>query len=183
MMRCPICRGPGQIVIGAEDGDGIKKTRNPVIAACGGFIQPGTTDRLTLQRGVPSARGLNALPASQVAAFAGTWATRTDKNWSYTVTLAVTGNTVDGTYLAQDGSRGHIRGSVSGNVLRFGWEQDGGFRGTGQFTLAPGGNSFTGSYDSEPHPQLQDLRYRTGLWNGARSQQTSRPGGGPSVGR
>jgi hypothetical protein len=66
-----------------------------------------------------------------------------------------------------NGSQGIINGTVSGGVLTFTWNQDGGFTGTGSFTLAPDGGTFAGGYRSDPNPALTpDLL--VGTWQGQR---------------
>ncbi len=109
-------------------------------------------------------------PAPQVrhSGFTGTWDTRTDKNWTYVITLRQDGRNVSGSYVAQNGDRGRINGRVRDNVLEFKWEQDGGFRGSGQFALASDGNSFSGVYTTEPNKKIADPRYLQGNWNGTR---------------
>jgi hypothetical protein len=82
--------------------------------------------------------------------------------------LAQNGTTVTGGYVV-DGStsRGRISGNVSGSMLTFTWDQDGGFTGSGQFLLSPDGSAFRGSYTGNPHPALTpDLL--TGSWQGQR---------------
>jgi hypothetical protein len=106
--------------------------------------------------------------AATLAGFTGTWNTKTDKNWTYTITFIQEGRAVTGTYVAQDGSKGRIRGNYGANILEFTWEQDGGFRGTGQFALAADGNSFSGVYRANPHPKLTDPRSLQGTWTGTR---------------
>jgi len=82
--------------------------------------------------------------------FTGTWDTKTDKGWSYSITFVQTGREVVGNYVAQDGSKGRIRGRFGAGVMEFTWDQDGGYSGSGQFALAPDANSFSGTYRSNP---------------------------------
>jgi hypothetical protein len=100
--------------------------------------------------------------------FTGTWDTRTDKNWTYVITFDQDGKSVSGRYVAQDGSTGKISGRVKDGVLDFKWEQDGGFKGTGQFSLSSDGRTFNGVYTSEPNKKITDSRYLQGTWNGTR---------------
>lgn len=100
--------------------------------------------------------------------FTGTWNTKTDKNWSYLMTLVQDGREVTGSYVAQDNSKGRIKGRVGANIMEFNWEQDGGYTGTGQFALAADGNSFSGIYRANPHPNLKDPRLLQGAWSGTR---------------
>jgi hypothetical protein len=100
--------------------------------------------------------------------FTGTWTTKTDKNWSYTMTFIQDGREVNGTYVAQDGSKGRIKGRFGANILEFNWDQDGGYSGTGQFALAADGKSFNGVYRAKPHPKLTDPNYLQGTWSGTR---------------
>jgi hypothetical protein len=107
-------------------------------------------------------------PPAKQATFSGTWDTRTDKNWSYVITFTQDGRNVSGRYVAQDGSKGQISGRVRDGVLEFKWEQDGGYRGTGQFALAADGNSFSGSYRTDPNKKITDPSLLQGIWNGKR---------------
>jgi hypothetical protein len=98
--------------------------------------------------------------------FGGVWDTKTDKNWTYVITLIQKGKNVNGTYVAQDGGTGEIDGKVSGKVLQFDWEQ-GEFKGTGQFSLAANGKTFTGVYQAEPNAKLGP-EYLQGTWSGTK---------------
>jgi hypothetical protein len=106
--------------------------------------------------------------AATLAGFTGTWNTKTDKNWTYVMTFIQDGREVNGTFVAQDGSKGRIKGRFGANVMEFNWEQDGGFTGTGRFALAADGNSFSGVYQANPHPKLTDPSYLQGSWGGTR---------------
>jgi hypothetical protein len=106
--------------------------------------------------------------AATLAGFTGTWNTKTDKNWTYVMTFLQDGREVNGTFVAQDGSKGRIKGRFGANVMEFNWEQDGGFTGTGRFALAADGNSFSGVYQANPHPKLTDPNYLQGSWSGTR---------------
>ena len=107
--------------------------------------------------------------ATRAVVLSGNWDTRTDKGWSYRMSLRQDGQNVNGSYVAQNGANGRISGRVRNNgVFEFTWTQDGGFKGTGQFALAPDGNSFSGTYRSNPHPSITDPRYLQGSWNGNR---------------
>lgn len=116
-----------------------------------------------------AAFGAATMQELSAQSYSGTWGTRTDKNWTYMATLNANGAAVTGSYVAQDGGHGQINGTVNGGVLHFKWTQDGGFAGTGEFTLAPDGNSFSGTYHSDPHPQLTP-EYREGYWVGFRKR-------------
>lgn len=103
-----------------------------------------------------------------LTSFTGTWDTRTDKNWTYVITFDQDGKSVSGKYVAQDGSKGKISGKVKDGVLEFKWEQDGGFKGTGQFSLSSDGRTFSGIYTTEPNKKITDSRYLQGSWSGTR---------------
>ncbi len=103
--------------------------------------------------------------------FSGNWETWTDKNWTYKLTLEQNGRQVDGSYVAQDGSNGEIHGIVKGNVLRFEWSQDGGFRGTGQFSMK-GDDSFAGVYQAEENAKLGPNELQ-GSWFGKRNSKAN----------
>ena len=76
---------------------------------------------------------------------------------------------MNGTYVVQNGDRGKISGKVhDNNVLEFKLEQDGGYKGTGQFALSADGNSFTGSYRIDPNKKITDPSYLQGTWSGKR---------------
>jgi hypothetical protein len=109
--------------------------------------------------------GLVANPPQAVAApsFTGTWSAEAQGS-GYTFTLNQNGNTVTGNYSGGDGSNGQINGNVSGNVLRFAWEQrNPELSGAGKFTLSGDGNSFDGSYTLGSDPDVAE-----GSWNGTR---------------
>jgi len=106
--------------------------------------------------------------AKPLTTFTGTWDTRTDKNWTYVITFDQDGRSVSGKYVAQNGDRGKISGKVKDGVLEFKWEQDGGFKGNGQFALSSDGRSFSGIYTAEPNKKLTDPRLLQGSWSGTR---------------
>lgn len=110
---------------------------------------------------------LAAAPAPPIG-FTGAWSTRTDKNWSYEISFVQEGSQVSGNYLVQNGDTGRIRGTMTGKVLNFEWDQDGGWSGTGQFVLAADGNSFQGTYKTNPHPAISDPGQLSGTWSGTR---------------
>jgi hypothetical protein len=124
-------------------------------------------DRVKKQREEKQAAEAKAALLTQEG-FTGAWNTKTDKNWAYTITFIQDGREVNGTFVAQDGSKGRIKGRFGANVLEFNWEQEGGFKGKGQFTLAADGNSFSGDYRANPHPKLTDPNYLQGTWSGTR---------------
>lgn len=99
--------------------------------------------------------------------FGGTWDTKTDKNWTYVITLKQKGDNVTGGYVAQNGSKGSIAGHADGKVLEFDWTTEDGFEGTGTFTLSKNGDKFRGEYDTEPDSRL-DANLLTGTWDGTR---------------
>ena len=102
-------------------------------------------------------------PSSTVAAgFAGSWDAEAD-GVAYQVTLTQKGSTVSGRYSGADGSAGTLAGQLKGGVLRFSWTQNDGQHGSGKFTLAGDGQSFTGSYSLGKNPDIVG-----GLWNGTR---------------
>jgi hypothetical protein len=61
-------------------------------------------------------------------------------------------------------SQSTITGTVSGNVLRFKWREDGG-RGAGRFTMSADGQSFEGTYSKTDNPDDTS----GGTWNGTRA--------------
>jgi hypothetical protein len=137
----------------------------PQAAAPPPAVNPAPIDTSKLRDGpLPAARALQQ--QTSATSFTGTWDTRTDKNWSFRMSLTQNGSSLTGTYVAQDGTNGRISGTVTGGVLDFNWQQDGGYTGTGRFTLAS--NTFNGSYRANPHPKLQDPRYLQGTWSGTR---------------
>ncbi|KUM23944.1 hypothetical protein AU467_32180 [Mesorhizobium loti] len=102
------------------------------------------------------------VPASAATGFSGQWAANAD-NVAYTVSLRQKGNSVSGNYQGSDGSAGTISGKMNGNILRFGWVQKDGTRGSGKFVLADDGQSFDGSYNFSNNPDTVE-----GSWNGRR---------------
>lgn len=81
-------------------------------------------------------------PAQRVS-FNGTWKTIAGGSTLYTVILKQVGNRVTGTYSPGDGKI--TEGVVTGSKLTFKWTQNGGYEGTGEFTMNKGGKGFTGS--------------------------------------
>lgn len=84
--------------------------------------------------------------------FTGIWDTRSAGTYKYTVRLTQTGNKVIGTYTPGNGKI--FGGVVVGNKVTFKWRQDGGYEGTGEFTLDDDRKGFTGSSTAiKPAPQ------------------------------
>ncbi len=100
--------------------------------------------------------------------YTGTWNMRTDKGWNYTITFEQNGRNVIGTFVAQNNDKGRISGRARDGVLEFKWSQEGGFTGTGQIALTADGNSFSGSYRTDPNKKITDPSYLQGVWNGTR---------------
>lgn len=125
--------------------------------------------------------------------FAGTWNTVTGKGKKIVITLETVRRTnVSGTYgvNALTGSyrpsertgvnafenvsfmtaepvlqsRSTIRGTVTDNVLRFRWQEDGG-HGAGRFTMSSDGRSFQGTFSLTDNPDDTS----GGTWNGTRA--------------
>lgn len=61
-------------------------------------------------------------------------------------------------------SMSSIRGTVTGNVLRFKWIEDGG-HGSGKFTMSADGRSFQGTFSNTDNPDDGS----GGTWNGTRA--------------
>lgn len=130
--------------------------------------------------------------AQTVADFGGTWNTVTSKGKKMVITLATVRRTsVTGTY-ARNGltasykgqnspffafvkvsaangepspqSLSSITGTVTENVMRFKWVEDGG-RGSGRFTMSPDGRSFQGTFSLTDDPDDTS----GGTWNGTRA--------------
>ena len=94
-----------------------------------------------------------------VASFAGTWETISNNKNSISLTMVQTGNTVTGVY---PGNNGKIEGTVTGKVLRFKWQSDGG-GGSGRFVIDDSGQAFSGTYNRGNDPDEVDF-----TWNGKR---------------
>jgi hypothetical protein len=109
----------------------------------------------------PIGAGSAGLTAAKPS-FTGTWSAEAQGS-SYTFNLNQNGDSVTGNYSGTDGSNGQLNGSVSGNVLRFAWQQTDGLTGAGKFTLSDNGNSFNGSYTLGNDPDVAE-----GSWNGRR---------------
>jgi hypothetical protein len=131
----------------------------------------GCVSEQFLVAGIPAAgpvgegsAGLVATQPQSAAAptFTGTWSAEAQGS-SYTFTLNQDGNTVTGNYSGTDGSNGQLNGKVSGNVLRFAWQQTDGLTGSGKFALSGDGNAFNGSYSLGNNPDVAE-----GSWNGTR---------------
>lgn len=101
----------------------------------------GIQPRLAARPGVGRTEGLRkALPPGS---FTGTWKTLAGGSYPYTVILKQIGKKVTGTYSPGNGKI--FDGVVTGNKVTFKWTQDGGYEGTGEFTLDKNGKGFTGS--------------------------------------
>jgi hypothetical protein len=131
----------------------------------------GCVSEQFLVAGIPPAGPVGAGSAGIVAnqpqtvvapTFTGTWSAEAQGS-GYTFVLNQDGNTVTGNYSGGDGSNGQLNGSVSGNVLRFAWQQTDGVSGAGKFALSGDGNSFDGSYTLGTDPDVAE-----GSWNGTR---------------
>lgn len=105
-----------------------------------------------------------------VTSFAGNWETISDGQFSIPLTIVQTGNKVTGLY---PGNNGKIEGTVSGKVLRFKWESDGG-SGSGRFVMDEGGQAFSGTYNRGDDPDEVEA-----TWNGKHQAYTG--GKGPPV--
>lgn len=127
----------------------------------------GCVSEQFLIAGIPTgtqapAAGLAAAQPLAERSFSGTW-NATAQGSAYTMRLDHDGDRVAGTYTADDGSSGRIDGAVSGNVLRFSWQQEDGLRGAGKFTLSEDARSFRGSFSLGDDPDVEE-----GSWNGRR---------------
>lgn len=94
---------------------------------------------------------------SEPASFAGNWETISSGRYSIPLTIVQTGNRVTGLY---PGNNGKIEGTVSGKVLRFKWESDGG-TGSGRFVMDESNQAFSGTYNSGDDPEEVEA-----TWNG-----------------
>jgi hypothetical protein len=94
-----------------------------------------------------------------VTSFAGTWETITNGKHTVALTMVQTGTKVTGIYPRGNGK---IEGTVSGRVLRFKWESDGG-SGSGRFVMDENANAFSGTYNKGNNPDDVDA-----TWNGKR---------------
>jgi hypothetical protein len=99
--------------------------------------------------------GQNPDGAPDLNTFGGTWFTDFGE-----MHLTQQGNQVTGTY---DYDGGKITGTVTDNVLRFQWTQNGG-NGSGRFMLGPGGKTFNGFWYRGDDPAAAN-----NTWNGTRS--------------
>jgi hypothetical protein len=92
-----------------------------------------------------------------VISFAGTWETISNGQHHFVLTMVQTGTKVTGVYPRGNGK---IEGTISGRVLRFKWESDGG-TGSGRFVMDESGKAFSGSYNKGDNPD--DV---VNTWNG-----------------
>src|SRR5437870_2432210 len=92
---------------------------------------------------IPSAAGNAGKERDDDVSFTGTWKTIAGGTHQYTVTLKQVGKNVTGSYSPGNGKI--FDGVVSDNKLTFNWTQDGGYEGTGEFTMDEDGKGFTGS--------------------------------------
>jgi hypothetical protein len=92
-----------------------------------------------------------------VSSFAGTWETITNSQHHFALTMVQTGAKVTGVYPRGNGK---IEGTVSGRVLRFKWQSDGG-TGSGRLVMDESGKAFSGTYNRGNNPD--DVE---NTWNG-----------------
>ncbi len=102
---------------------------------------------VTAQSGGAANAGRGATTSSdaglEAEPYTGIWNTIAGGTHEYTVTLKQVGNSVTGSYSPGNGKI--FEGVVVGNRLTFKWSQDGGYEGTGEFTLDENGKGFKGS--------------------------------------
>lgn len=92
-----------------------------------------------------------------VSSFAGTWDTISSGAYPIQLTIVQTGDRVTGIYPSHNGK---IEGTVSGRVLRFKWESDGG-SGSGRLVMEESGKAFSGTYNKGDDPDDVEA-----TWNG-----------------
>jgi hypothetical protein len=92
-----------------------------------------------------------------VTSFAGTWETITNGKHTVILTMVQTGTKVTGIYPRGNGK---LEGTVSGRVLRFKWQSDGG-TGSGRLVMDESGKVFSGTYNKGDNPD--DVE---NTWNG-----------------
>jgi CubicO group peptidase (beta-lactamase class C family) len=129
--------------------------------------------------------GTAAVGPTHAQTFAGSWSTSTDKvGWFYDMTLTQTGANVTGNYTVttagdQQGTKGDIKGTVSGSTLKLTWNQEtrkqgqvqaNAFTGTAEFTLCADNNHFMGTYTATGGPALPSLTkdLLAGTWIGTK---------------
>ena len=103
---------------------------------------------------------VNADEADNAAApvsFSGTWQTLSGGAYKYTVILKQSGKKVNGSFSPGNGKI--FDGEVVDRKVTFSWTQDGGYEGTGEFTLSDDGQGFTGSSTAFKPQKL------TNTWN------------------
>jgi hypothetical protein len=105
----------------------------------------------------------------ELISFAGNWETTSDGQHSIPLTIVQTGNKVTGLYPSKNGK---IEGTVTGRVLRFKWESDGG-SGSGRFVMNDDWWSFSGTYNTGEDPD--DVE---GTWNGTNKGGSGGKGAG-----
>lgn len=139
------------------------------------------------------AAGISSASAQAITEFGGTWNTITGKGKKIVITMqstarrtTVTGiygrNGLTASYKPLDDSvfafvkvsatsggsalqnASSISGTVTGNVLRFTWREDGG-QGAGRFTMSADGQSFEGTFSKTDNPDDTS----GGTWNGTRA--------------
>jgi hypothetical protein len=110
---------------------------------------------------VPGSAGVGAVLAH--GRFTGLWSTVTAAGNRYTMRLTQNGDVVSGTYeLESGGATGTIAGTIDQGSLSYRWNE-GGSKGSGKFTLAADGKSFTGWWNSGEDPNTIGSS-----WNGTR---------------
>jgi hypothetical protein len=149
--------GPAPTVVAKADPGKLTLTK-PKLEPIPGMIKPAPRRDLDLL----------APEAAVAMSFSGVWLVTSDKPWGYRMSLRQSGSLVTGSYTVDvNGVAGRISGTVSGRVLTFSWDQDGGYTGDGRITIAGNGQSFAGSYRVNDNGTLTpDLLQ--GRWAGVR---------------
>lgn len=150
----------------------IAKTQPP---ASGGITPPPNSEVGRIIGKVkpkPPEPGIGPLPwAGPGVDFTGSWTTTTSLGGVYTMTLKQQGAAVTGAYLGDNAPiDGELGGSLYGRTLSFGWKQKDGLTGTGSFSLAADGQSFTGGWSWAGQPNI-----KAGDWNGVRKAAEAPP--------
>jgi hypothetical protein len=110
--------------------------------------EPKTQPRLEQNDGInPRALAADAIKGGHhdddPVSFGGTWKTIAGGSTRYTVILNQVGDKVTGSYSPGNGKI--FDGVVTDQKLTFKWTQDGGYEGTGEFTMDQDGKGFKGS--------------------------------------
>ena len=124
---------------------------------------PGKVVKVASLIPIPSTTEMKTTTDSgEPAKFEGAWELTSDKNWRYRMELTEDGANASGSLVDQTNRKGSVKGTISGKVFTFTWTEDGGYHGTGVFTLKHA-RLIEGTYTSETDGS-------SGTWRGEKKR-------------